>query len=136
MKKEQHEIVRKVYEAQKRDNDNKFDWFQAVEKDKKYYKINLSDYEIREMSKFTYKRLVMKQIHMKSLFEIQESNKSKVQNILKFIRPDKNFKIRMQPYLKSEVITTCMKQQLFSLRNRSYNLKCNYKSLYDNDMTC
>ena len=29
-----------------------------------------------------------------------------------------------------------MKQQLFELRNRSYNLKSYYKSLYGNDMIC
>ena len=31
---------------------------------------------------------------------------------------------------------TSWKQQLFSLRNRSYDLKSNYKSLHVNDMIC
>ena len=49
---------------------------------------------------------------------------------------DKHFKISMQSYLKCPLLTTIEKQNLFNLRNRSYNLKSNYKSQFVNDMKC
>ena len=136
LKRNQNDILRKVYEAQKSDFENKFDWFQTVQKDRLYYEIGLSDQEISDLSKSAFKKIVLKQINMKSICEFRESNQSKVQHILRSVQPDKKFKLPIQPYLKSQVITTVMKQQLFSLRNRSYDLKSNYKSLYVNDMIC
>ena len=136
VKRKKSDTIQKVYEAQKCDNDNKSDWFQTVMKDRKYYGIDFSDQEISDLSKSAFKKIVLKQIHIKSFCEMREANQSKVKNILKSVQPDRNMKLTIQPYLKSQLITTVMKQQLFSLRNRSYNLKSNFKSLYGNDMIC
>ena len=88
------------------------------------------------MSKAGFEKVVMKQIHKKSFDEMKCTNKSKILNILKTVQFDKNSKITMQPYLKSQTLTTLEKQHLFSLRNRSYNLKTNYRSQFENDMKC
>ena len=42
----------------------------------------------------------------------------------------------MQSYLKTNELSTREKQSLFSLRNRSFDVKTNYKTLYNEDMTC
>ena len=124
-----------MYDIQKL-NFNRQDWCSTVQNDLIFYDISLSELEIGKMSKAAFKKLVVRQINRKSFSEMKSSNKSKIQNILKSVQIDKNFKIPMQPYLKSQILTTVEKQHLFSLRNRSYNLKSNYKTLYDNDMSC
>ena len=53
-----------------------------------------------------------------------------------FSHKSKNFKVLMQPYLKSNLITIKQKQALFSLRNRTYDVKSNFKTMFDNDMSC
>ena len=62
--------------------------------------------------------------------------KSKTINILATIKPDSNFKFPMQPYLRSKEISTVEKQNLFQLRNFSYNVKSFRKTQYENDMIC
>ena len=42
----------------------------------------------------------------------------------------------MQPYLKCIELSTKEKQALFSLRNRTYNLKCNFRTMFGEDMRC
>ena len=42
----------------------------------------------------------------------------------------------MQEYLKTSLLSTREKQHAFALRNRSYNIKVNYKNRFDNNMTC
>ena len=59
-----------------------------------------------------------------------------LQSILTTIKPDKNYKLPMQEYLKSSLLTTREKQLAFALRSGSYNLKVNYKSRFDKDMKC
>ena len=88
------------------------------------------------MSKSAIKKLVIKHIQRVSLGEIQQSGKSKIQSILTTIKPDKNYKLPMQEYLKSSLLTTREKQLAFALRSGSYNLKVNYKSRFDKDMKC
>ena len=103
---------------------------------KLYYGIDLSDDEISEMGKSAYKRLVNKQVQKISLNEIQQSDKSKIQNILRLVKPDKNYKLPMQDYLKTTLFSTREKKHAFALRNRSYNIKANYKNRFDHDMKC
>ena len=135
LKRQDTTIVRKVYEIQKICS-NDYDWSQTLKKDREFYDITLNDQQISQMSKSTFKRLVNKKINQKSFCELKSSSQSKMQNIIKELKHDKNFKIPMQPYLKSKLLTTIEKQNLFNLRNRSYNLKSNYKTQYDNDMKC
>ena len=95
-----------------------FDWFCTVEEDLKYYDLNFSEQEICQMSKSAFKKVVLKHINRKAFNEMKFANKSKTQNILKSVQIDKNYKIAVQPYLKSQALSTLEKQHLFSLRNR------------------
>ena len=88
------------------------------------------------MSKSAFKRLVNQKINQQCFRELKCSNKSKMFNIIEGLTHDKHFKIPMQAYLKCPLLTTIEKQNLFNLRNRSYNVKSNYKSQFENNMTC
>ena len=88
------------------------------------------------MSKASYKKYIEQKINLYFFNELMKSNKSKVQNTKNTLKHDNNFKIPMQPYLRTNELTTYKKQALFSLRNRSYNLKSNYCSMYEEDMRC
>ena len=55
---------------------------------------------------------------------------------MRTVKPDKNYKLPMQEYLKTSLLSTREKQHAFALRNRSYNIKVNYKNRFDNNMTC
>ena len=112
------------------------DWISLIKNDESFYQITLSDFEISEMSKSGFKKYVEQKINLKAYNELMESTKSKVENTEQTLKHDKQFKIIMQPYLKTNDLTTNQKQALFSLRNRSFNLKSNYKTQYEYDMRC
>ena len=135
LKRDPSEMIRKVYEAQKLKT-CRYDWINLIKNDKLQYQINLSDREIADMSKASYKKYIEQKINLYFFNELMKSNKSKVQNTKNTLKHDNNFKIPMQPYLRTNELTTYKKQALFSLRNRSYNLKSNYRSMYEEDMRC
>ena len=43
---------------------------------------------------------------------------------------------KMQPYLKTEVLSLSEKKLLFSLRTKMLRLKANFSSMFGNDLTC
>ena len=88
------------------------------------------------MSKSQFKTYIELKINQKQFCELSDSTKSKVEKVKRTINVDKHFKIQMQPYLKTNIISTSHKQALFSLRNRTYNLKCNYRTMHENDIGC
>ena len=89
-----------------------------------------------QLSKGQFKKVVEKQINRKSYLELSESRKSKGQDILKSLKPNKIWKIPMQEYLKSNQLTTAQKKHLFYLRSFSYDLKSNYKNQFGDKMSC
>ena len=88
------------------------------------------------MSKSSFRTFIETKVNQKSYLELTQSDKSKVQNIIKDLRPDKKWKLPMKEYLKTNLITTEAKQTLFSLRSREYDIKTNYKKKYEDDMRC
>ena len=83
-----------------------------------------------------FKRIVDYQVNMKSFHEFIESRKSKAQELIKKLTHNKSWKVPVQEYLFSNDLSTKEKQQLFSLRSKSYNLKSNMKNQFDEDMSC
>ena len=92
--------------------------------------------EIANLSKSQFKKYIEYQINFKAYSELKKSKKSKVQQILNTIRLDKNYNLEMQPYLKSNVLTTQLKQLLYSLRTRNFDVKTNYRTMHEADMRC
>ena len=126
-----------MYHAQEL-NPARNDWHSVVKSDKEEYKIDLSDEEILQMSKNKYKKYIESQINKKSYNELTSSQKSKVSRIIESMHTTMNVqgKIPIQGYLKTHKLSTEMKKLLFSLRCREYDLKVNYKSMYENNMQC
>ena len=89
------------------------------------------------MSKRKFKSYVDLCVNKKFVSDLQSSEKSKVQGILKTIKVDSSYKISMQPYLSTNKLSVHEKKTLFLLRCRNLDTKSNMKSLYDQgDMSC
>ena len=88
------------------------------------------------MSKGLYKKVVKEKNYIKASEEILSSKKSKMQKILENVKCNKKGKIVTQSYLKSNKLTPSEKQTLFELRVFNFQTKSNFKSQFEDDMTC
>ena len=135
LKREPSDTLFKTYQAQKI-SPTRYDWFLTITQNKAEYKILLSDDEIRQMSKFQFKKYLETRIFQHSYEELFECKKSKLQNILQSIKLGKNKRIIMQNYLKSNILSVDEKQFAFNLRCRNFMVKSNFKTQYEDDMKC
>ena len=83
LSKNDHELIKKVYLAQKR-KPVKNDWVKSVEDDLKQLKINLTDNQISAMSKKLFKKIIKAKIRKLALEELNHKKEkhSKVKNII------------------------------------------------------
>ena len=129
VQKPETELVHQVFQTQKLCR-VKNDWCVQVEEDLSYCKIDLSESEIRLMSKTKFKSIVTS-----CIFEVAReyltSLKNKHSKAEGLCVSDK-----IQDYLISSELTTEDKQLLFHIRTRSYDCKANYKNLYKNQLDC
>ena len=90
------------------------------------------------MSKKVYKRVIETAVNKKAYYDLTTSKKTKVSGIIESMKlpSNKQFKIPIQEYLKTNKLSTETKKTFFSLRSRQYNIKTNYKTMYENDMKC
>ena len=93
-------LIFSIYQAQSV-QPAKNDFYLTVQNDKTYYDIELSDEEIRIMSKTSFKKYLESKINLKSTEEIMNSRKIKMDSIIRNLKPSKDGKLRMQTYLKS-----------------------------------
>ena len=128
LNKSDDELAKKVLDIQK-----KFpvsdDWILDVKENLKFYEINLSENQIKNIKNNTFKNIVKKQMKSKAedfLFTLKEKH-SKTENLQSF---------KFQDYLKSNKISTEEKKLLFQLRTRSTHTKANYKNKYKFDISC
>ena len=106
-----------------------------IQNEKLKYNISLSDDQISQMSKRSFKKIVDQKIEAIALLELLKCKKSKAQNIISYFN-NKN-KTSMQPYLKTEMLSTVEKRTLFLLRSKNFNVKSNHKYMFDiSDMKC
>ena len=124
------ELISKFYTAQSLDPSNG-DWVLQVKKDKKDIGLNISEEEIRSMSKDRFKSIVKQKIEklgIEYLEKVKNSHsKTEFLNLKKF---------SPQEYLLSKTLKTVEVQNLFKLRNNMINVKENFKSSSINSMWC
>ena len=129
------ELLHKVYIAQSL-KPIRHDWWKALKCDQKHYNINLSDDQISAMSKGAFKQYIEERIYKKASEEILQSRKAKIRKIIESVKCDKKGKILSHNYLKTNKLTPSQKQTLFKLRVFNFQTKSNYKSQYEEDMSC
>ena len=123
------ELVQQVFQTQKL-SPVKNDWCIQIEEDLKYCRINLSESEIRAMSKNKFKSIVTN-----SIFDVAREYLISLKN--KHSKSEGlSANNKIQDYLISNQLTTEEKQLLFHLRTRSYDCKANYRTLYKNQLAC
>ena len=108
----------------------KNDFVDTCKKYLKTLKINLSFDEIKNLSKWSFTRL-MKKMTTECAFKylLEEKNKQKkICNI-------KYDKLQIQDYLLSENENTKMAKLIFKARSRTLDIKC-FKTWKYNDLTC
>ena len=119
LQKDDTELVKKVFLTQ-RSLPTKNDWVSQLESDLKECRITLSEVEIKNMKKETFKTLVKK--HIKNIAKEYlinlRSKHSKSENLL--------VTDCMKDYLKSDKITTEEKKLLLAMKTKTVNVKTNF----------
>ena len=130
MQKDNTELVRRIFEAQKADP-KPGDFSEMVSDDCKDIKLNMSDADISQHSKQRFKALVKVKVRnaaFQYLKECQEKH-SKMRNL-------KYSTLKKQEYLSSPIFDSESRNLLFRLRTRTVSgIKCDFKGLYT-DTTC
>ena len=127
LQKNDSELVHKVFQSQKIFA-VKNDWVLQIRSDLEECKINLSEYEISKMSKYSFKKLIKENIRIIAanyLISLKQKH-SKSENL--------NYSKEMQVYLRNESLKIKDKKLLFRLRNRLVDVKTNFRNKYINGM--
>ena len=125
------EMIYRVYLAQKL-SPVAGDWVNLLEKDKEEFQIKISDEEISETSKLTFKNYVKskaKELTIQYLENLQKKkSKSKQLDMAD---------LTTSPYLLDKRFSKEERELLFKLRSRTVQVKDNFKQAYlDNNMLC
>ena len=125
LQKDDSELVKKVFNSQKL-LPVKNDWFLTIQNDLSACNITLSEKEITNMKKETFKTLVKQKIKIlsKEYLISLRNNHTKSKNLL--------LENKIKGYLICEQLTTEDKQLLFALKTRAVDVKTNYKSMFSN----
>ena len=123
-------LINRVYQAQKI-NPVKNDWVLQVSQDQKDFHIDLDDNEIKNISKFRFKKKVKNEAKIETLKYLNalKETHSKLDNI-------NNSELECQAYFFDERLNPKEIQLLFSLRTRMFDCKSNFKNQYQNDLWC
>ena len=124
------ELLFKFYTAQKL-APSIHDWVHQIDKDKEELNLELSDEEIRSMTKQQFKKLLKQ--------KIEKLARGFLKNIQNFHSKTKNLELKTftpQDYLLSKNLNTQEVQNLYKLRNNMIDVKENFKSSHTNNMWC
>ena len=112
------------------------DWFNLLKSERQKYDIVQTDDQISRMSKSQFKSLVNKKVNSHAFEYLKEKAKShkKSEKILENVQKSSVF--TRQSYLKENMLHKSDCQLLFKLRSRMLDVKSNFSSFYNNDMTC
>jgi 5-methylcytosine-specific restriction endonuclease McrA len=124
-----HELVKRVYQAQRNDP-RKGDWWEMAQNDLETFHIDENKLSI--LSKNQAKQYIKEQIYTKAFADLKilQSNHSKVKDI-------RYEKLTCQEYLKSPKYTFNEASTLFALRSQTVkNIKANIRSFSQNDQLC
>ena len=133
LKKSENELIRKVYETQK-SLPTKNDWYQQISEDKDKLGLFLSDKEISNMSKKTFKTLVVKAVRNYALNCLtQKATKNENSKCRKLIKAE----LVKENYLSDKRFSKSECELLFALRTRMIpGIKTNFSSQYANNLDC
>jgi hypothetical protein len=132
LQKQEDEIVRKVFVAQ-RNNPSKGDWILLVQEDMEKYNIGLSEPQITSMSMLDFKKLIRKHIRKYSFQEL--TNLKIAHKKVKYVQH--NPSSGPQEYLLSSKLTRKMRSLLYNLRCKSVTgIKENFHRQFKEDLTC
>jgi hypothetical protein len=131
LRKSESELVRQVFNAQQEFPDkNGSDWVSQVRQDLIACEIFHTEDEIRNMSKYKFKKLVNSRIKLNCqtyLTELQMKHSKTM-----YLRQES----AMKEYLKTDLLKLKEKQLLFKLRVRMTPNKTNFPNKYKNDVSC
>ena len=107
-----------------------------IQMEKEKYKINLTDDEISQISKYRFKTLIDKKINTFAFQYLKEkaSSHSKSMKILKEV--ENKTIVKRKTYLTENILHKNDCQLLFELRSKMLDVKTNFKNLYNKDLTC
>ena len=130
LQKSESELVRQVLRTQQL-SPVKNDWTLQISADLDMCGITLTELEISQMTKYTFKRLVKTKITelARTYLTNLKQNHSKSAGLCSDYE-------KMQDYLDSDNISTEEKQLLFKFRTRTYPCKTNFKKQYEPDLSC
>ena len=133
LKKSENELIRKVYETQK-SLPTKNDWYQQIVEDKDKIGLSLSDKEISNMSKDTFKTFVLKAVRHYALNCLSQkaimNENSKCRKLIKE-------ELVKEKYLSDKRFTKSECELLFALRTRMIpGIKTNFSSQFENNLVC
>ena len=124
------ELIRRIYEIQKISN-NIGDWIRMIENDKQELDLKMSDEEIQNVSKETFKSLIKSKVKIRFLSEFNDlkKNHSKSEHL-------DCSQLRTAEYLNNPDFNTKQKQLLFKLRSRTLDVKVNFRGQHLNNILC
>ena len=127
--KEDHELVKRIFQAQK-DDPKRGDWWLQVKEDMQKY--NIDEDVLKTNTKCQAKKYIKEQIHSKAFENLQAVQKthSKVKDM-------KYAEYKMQNYLKNSEMNYEEATLLFALRSQTVkDIKLNTKTFSQNDKMC
>ena len=133
LQRDDSELLKRFFKGQEI-SPCKNDWVLQIKQDLEECKITLSESEIRQMSEYSFRKLVresVKELSVNYLLSLKVKNnqeKSKSKNIW----PSNG----LRKYLISNRLSTEEKRLLFAMRCRVNEVKNNYKTKYKNNMKC
>ena len=129
LQKNEDELVTKVYNAQKL-FPVKDDFFFQIKEDMDDLGLDLEEEAIKNMKKVKFKNLVNGKIRdaAQSYLIQKKENLSKLKNI--------SCRFQLKEYLTTNRLSTSEKQLLFKLRTRMIPVKCNFPSMYKDNLFC
>ena len=124
LKRPPGELIRKFYEAQKC-KPSKGDWSQTVAQNISEINLNLSDQKISQMSKYKFRKLLKKKIHIAAFNYLMEKKQSHSK------MSDIEYRdLTIQGYLKSDSGLTDEEKQ-FLVKFRMASVSKNYSNQYE-----
>ena len=129
LQKSEDELVTKVYQAQKL-FPVKDDFIYQIQEDMNDLGMEFEDNTIKNMKKAEFKKLVNSKIREAAhSYLLQEKERlSKLKNL--------SSEYQLKEYLQTNRLSTSEKQLLFKLRTRMIPVKCNFPSMYKDDLSC
>ena len=122
--RDKSELIHRIYTTQKISNSTG-DWVRLLEADKTELGIDLTDKQIQDVSKSSFKTYVKKKVTQNFLQHL--NNLKSRHSKSKFLSCDK---LKVADYIQSPIFSTKEKELLFKLRSQTLDVKQNFPGQY------